>query len=94
MYTDVVVMVVVVLDRGFGFVTFEDVRDAEDAVKELNKCVGTGFWLESNGMCEAHGVFVCLFVGNDDSQEVQGRKIRVEHAKRKRGHEKTPGQCA
>ncbi|POM65601.1 Hypothetical protein PHPALM_18653 [Phytophthora palmivora] len=23
--------------RGFGFVTFEDVRDAEDAVKELNK---------------------------------------------------------
>lgn len=25
--------------RGFGFVTFEDVRDAEDAVKELNKCV-------------------------------------------------------
>ncbi|KAF1791939.1 Nucleotide-binding alpha-beta plait domain [Phytophthora cactorum] len=26
--------------RGFGFVTFEDVRDAEDAVKELNKCVG------------------------------------------------------
>ncbi|ETI44015.1 hypothetical protein, variant 1 [Phytophthora nicotianae CJ01A1] len=49
--------------RGFGFVTFEDVRDAEDAVKELN------------------------------NQEVQGRKIRVEHAKRKRGHEKTPGQC-
>ncbi|KAH7481840.1 hypothetical protein PRIC1_009697 [Phytophthora ramorum] len=48
--------------RGFGFVTFEDVRDAEDAVKELN------------------------------NQEVQGRKIRVEHAKRKRGHEKTPGQ--
>ncbi|KUF73370.1 putative RNA-binding protein C25G10.01 [Phytophthora nicotianae] len=26
--------------RGFGFVTFEDVRDAEDAVKELNKYVG------------------------------------------------------
>ncbi|EEY68033.1 uncharacterized protein PITG_18104 [Phytophthora infestans T30-4] len=48
--------------RGFGFVTFEDVRDAEDAVKELN------------------------------NQEVQGRKMRVEHAKRKRGHEKTPGQ--
>ncbi|CAH0481385.1 unnamed protein product [Peronospora belbahrii] len=48
--------------RGFGFVTYEDVRDAEDAVKELN------------------------------DQEVQGRKIRVEHAKRKRGHEKTPGQ--
>ncbi|KAG7391824.1 hypothetical protein PHYPSEUDO_003444 [Phytophthora pseudosyringae] len=49
--------------RGFGFVTFEDIRDAEDAVKELN------------------------------NQDVQGRKIRVEHAKRKRGHEKTPGQC-
>ncbi|CAI5726736.1 unnamed protein product [Peronospora effusa] len=48
--------------RGFGFVTFDDVRDAEDAVKELN------------------------------DQEVQGRKMRVEHAKRKRGHEKTPGQ--
>ncbi|CEG48293.1 rna binding [Plasmopara halstedii] len=48
--------------RGFGFVTFEDVRDAEDAVKELN------------------------------NQEIHGRKIRVEHAKRKRGHEKTPGQ--
>ncbi|KAL3673969.1 hypothetical protein V7S43_001654 [Phytophthora oleae] len=48
--------------RGFGFVTFEDIRDAEDAVKELN------------------------------NQEIQGRKIRVEHAKRKRGHEKTPGQ--
>ncbi|KAE9039010.1 hypothetical protein PR003_g392 [Phytophthora rubi] len=48
--------------RGFGFVTFEDVRDAEDAVKEMN------------------------------NQDVQGRKIRVEHAKRKRGHEKTPGQ--
>jgi hypothetical protein len=27
------------------------------------------------------------------SSEVQGRKLRVEHAKRKRGHEKTPGQC-
>ncbi|TDH65139.1 hypothetical protein CCR75_007158 [Bremia lactucae] len=49
--------------RGFGFVTYEDVRDAEDAVKELN------------------------------NQDIQGRKIRVEHAKRKRGHEKTPGQC-
>ncbi|CAI5747232.1 unnamed protein product [Peronospora destructor] len=48
--------------RGFGFVTFDDVCDAEDAVKELN------------------------------DQEVQGRKMRVEHAKRKRGHEKTPGQ--
>jgi transformer-2 protein len=23
--------------RGFGFVTFDDIRDAEDAVKELNK---------------------------------------------------------
>ncbi|EGZ27705.1 hypothetical protein PHYSODRAFT_472294 [Phytophthora sojae] len=28
--------------RGFGFVTFEDVRDAEDAVKEMNKCVALG----------------------------------------------------
>uniref|UniRef100_K3W7V0 RRM domain-containing protein n=1 Tax=Globisporangium ultimum (strain ATCC 200006 / CBS 805.95 / DAOM BR144) TaxID=431595 RepID=K3W7V0_GLOUD len=48
--------------RGFAFVTFEDVRDANDAVNELN------------------------------GKEIQGRRIRVEHAKRKRGHEKTPGK--
>jgi transformer-2 protein len=48
--------------RGFGFVTFEDVRDASDAVTELN------------------------------GKEIQGRRIRVEHAKRQRGHEKTPGK--
>ncbi|TYZ57409.1 hypothetical protein PybrP1_011517 [[Pythium] brassicae (nom. inval.)] len=48
--------------RGFGFVTFDDVRDASDAVNELN------------------------------GKEIQGRRIRVEHAKRQRGHEKTPGK--
>lgn len=49
---------------GFGFVSFEDIRDASDAVNELN------------------------------GKEIQGRRIRVEHAKRQRGHEKTPGKCA
>ncbi|KAF1778196.1 Nucleotide-binding alpha-beta plait domain [Phytophthora cactorum] len=34
--------------RGFGFVTFEDVRDAEDAVKELNKG-GRLEWNTPNG---------------------------------------------
>ncbi|TMW60844.1 hypothetical protein Poli38472_000886 [Pythium oligandrum] len=48
--------------RGFAFVTFEDVRDAEDAVKEMN------------------------------GKEVEGRRLRVEIAKRRRGHEKTPGK--
>ena len=56
---------VVVLCRGFGFVTFEDVRDAEDAVKELNKCVGKEWQLESDcrgscGVCVCICVFVCL----------------------------------
>ncbi|KAL0592245.1 hypothetical protein ABG067_000352 [Albugo candida] len=48
--------------RGFAFVTFEDVRDANDAVQELN------------------------------GKDIQGRRIRVEHARRKRGHTKTPGR--
>ncbi|GLD91925.1 hypothetical protein PINS_up000458 [Pythium insidiosum] len=48
--------------RGFAFVTFEDVRDAEDAVKEMN------------------------------GKEIQGRRLRVEIAKRRQGHEKTPGR--
>nr|CCA16044.1 conserved hypothetical protein [Albugo laibachii Nc14]CCA26461.1 conserved hypothetical protein [Albugo laibachii Nc14] len=48
--------------RGFAFVTFEDVRDASDAVQELN------------------------------GKDIQGRRMRVEHAKRKCGHPKTPGQ--
>lgn len=28
-----------------------------------------------------------------NSKEIQGRRIRIEHAKRQRGHEKTPGKC-
>ncbi|OQR88483.1 hypothetical protein THRCLA_22857 [Thraustotheca clavata] len=48
--------------RGFGFVTFEDKRDAEDAIAGLNET------------------------------EIMGRRIRVEQAKRSRGHPKTPGQ--
>lgn len=51
------------LGSGFAFVTFEDLRDAEDAVKELN------------------------------GKELQGRRVRVEVAKRRRGHDKTPGKC-
>ena len=63
---------VVVLCRGFGFVTFEDVRDAEDAVKELNKCVGKEWQLESDcrgscGVCVCICVFVCGCVRSGDS---------------------------
>ena len=30
--------------RGFGFVTFEDVRDAQDAVSDARGKVGLAFW--------------------------------------------------
>ncbi|OQR87526.1 hypothetical protein ACHHYP_08559 [Achlya hypogyna] len=48
--------------RGFAFVTFEDKRDAEDAIAGLNET------------------------------DIMGRRVRVELAKRSRGHPKTPGQ--
>ncbi|KDO20523.1 hypothetical protein SPRG_14282 [Saprolegnia parasitica CBS 223.65] len=48
--------------RGFAFVTFEDKRDADDAIAGLHET------------------------------EIMGRRIRVEAAKRARGHPKTPGQ--
>lgn len=43
------------LHRGFGFVTFEDVRDAEDAVNELNECV-RGFRGLTPCVCERERV--------------------------------------
>lgn len=39
--------------RGFGFVTFEDVRDAQDAVSEARGKVGPT--LSIFGLCTKHG---------------------------------------
>jgi RNA recognition motif-containing protein len=51
------------LRSGFGFITFAQNEEGENAVNTLN--------------------------GSD----INGRPIRVEHARRSVGHVKTPGRC-